>query len=130
MKITTRKITIFLIFAVFTLAVGWDVIVYTNKTPGDEISPIMAGWSWRHPWIPFAWGVLTGHLFWPRKMRKLWRNRMNLTILVFGLLFLVVDLLNWIPPVVPIIPVIIGVPLGFVFWAQPKMKPEPEKCGS
>jgi len=50
------------------LMIGWDVYVaFFNRIPNrvDTISGIMLGWAQQIWTLPFAFGVLGGHLFWP-----------------------------------------------------------------
>ena len=51
-----------------TLLIGWDIYVaFGNREPNerDTISGILLGWG-KGTWIlPFAFGVLVGHLFLP-----------------------------------------------------------------
>jgi len=62
-----RLWTIFFIGGTALLLIAWDVYVaFFNKTPNDRdtISGIVLGWARKHPVVPFAFGVLMGHLFW------------------------------------------------------------------
>jgi hypothetical protein len=65
---TARDWTI-LVMAVVTVGViAWDVYVaFFNRVPNDldTISGVTLGWSEKVWTLPFAFGVLGGHLFWP-----------------------------------------------------------------
>ena len=63
---TSRTITISILAAVTLLLIAWDIYVATNKQKGDTISEVVLGFARRHPVIPFALGVLMGHLLWPQ----------------------------------------------------------------
>jgi hypothetical protein len=60
-----REITIALMAVATVLLVVWDIYVATNREPGDTISEILLGWARRIAFIPYAAGVISGHLFWP-----------------------------------------------------------------
>lgn len=62
----TRKITIGLLLVVAVLLIVWDVYVANNTPTGDTISEITLLAASKHPVIPFAFGVICGHLFWPQ----------------------------------------------------------------
>lgn len=61
----TRWITIALLVA-FTLAlICWDVVAQvTVPDSSATISRIVLGWAQQHPALPFALGVVMGHLLW------------------------------------------------------------------
>jgi len=64
-----RAITIWLLIGVAVLLISWDIYVaFFNKTPNskDTISGVVLGFAQKHPVIPFAFGVLMGHFFWPQ----------------------------------------------------------------
>lgn len=64
-----RKLSI-TIMVVTTLAlIAWDIWVYITPEKGDTISEIIAFYS-DHPLLPFAFGVLIGHWFWPQPRKK------------------------------------------------------------
>lgn len=65
-KVATKKTTIGVIVGAVLGLVGWDVVVATNKKPGDTISEVLLKASKNTPLIGVAWGILTGHLFWPQ----------------------------------------------------------------
>lgn len=66
----TKKVTISLLVAAVLALIAWDVVVAMNPTPGDTISEITLAFAMRHPALPFAVGVVCGHLFWPQYRRK------------------------------------------------------------
>lgn len=66
----TRKVTISILVAAVLALIAWDVVVAMNPTPGDTISEITLAFAMRHPALPFAVGVVCGHLFWPQYRRK------------------------------------------------------------
>lgn len=64
-----RKHTILILVAVAAALIGWDVWLYVTEPEGNTISEALL-WSSRHPVVPFAFGVLMGHLFWPQYRRR------------------------------------------------------------
>jgi hypothetical protein len=61
-----RKLTIWILGIVTALLLIWDVLAYAfgeNAT----ISVAITDWSYYTPWVPFAFGVLMGHWFFPPK---------------------------------------------------------------
>lgn len=66
---TTKKITLTMLALVTLLLIAWDVYVAFNETRGDTISECFL-WLSAHPALPFAFGILAGHLAWPQYLRK------------------------------------------------------------
>ena len=62
---TPRKLTIILILVAIVTLGGWDIYVASNEASGDTISEIILEASLRRPIIPFVFGIVCGHLFWP-----------------------------------------------------------------
>jgi len=63
-----RTITIIIMAAVAAILIGWDIYVAVgNKVPNrrDTVSGITMGWSLKVWFLPYAVGVLGGHLFMP-----------------------------------------------------------------
>ena len=65
----TRKITIGLLVGAAAVLIGWDVWAVINPATDDTISEILFATAMQHPVIPFALGVVFGHLFWPQKLK-------------------------------------------------------------
>lgn len=63
----SKKITIGILIACAAILIGWDIYVAANSSSGDTISEITLGFAQKHPVVPFALGVIMGHLFWPQK---------------------------------------------------------------
>ena len=49
--------------------IAWDVFVYLRPPAGDTISEILLRVATKHPLLPFALGVLAGHILWPPPRR-------------------------------------------------------------
>lgn len=64
-----KWVTIGILIAVAVVLIGWDIYVAINDERGDTISEILL-WVGEHPILPFAFGVLMGHLFWPQYKRR------------------------------------------------------------
>lgn len=60
----TYKITFGLLVVVAVALIAWDFVVATNQVKGDTISEILQHFAYKHPFIPFGFGVLAGHFFW------------------------------------------------------------------
>jgi hypothetical protein len=67
--VTNRAVTISLLVAVVAALVGWDIYVAVVETPAT-ISVVVLGWAGEHPVLPFALGVIMGHLLWPQVVRR------------------------------------------------------------
>jgi len=65
-----KKVTLFVMAAATIGLVSWDIVVASNKERGDTISEILLHSSQRVPILAAAWGILTGHLFWPQAKGK------------------------------------------------------------
>lgn len=61
-----KWITIGVLAACAAVLIGWDIWVAVNDTPGDTISELALAFAGKHPILPFAVGVIVGHLFWPQ----------------------------------------------------------------
>lgn len=66
----TKRMTKIMMLIVLVLVIIWDVAVAVNSVPGDTISEITLATAYRHPVVPFAIGIVCGHLFWPQQKRK------------------------------------------------------------
>jgi hypothetical protein len=65
---STQRATKVILLVVAVGLVLWDVFVAAEPTPGDTISEVMLRWALRHPVIPFAIGVVCGHVFWGQRV--------------------------------------------------------------
>lgn len=57
-------------FAVILLVAGivvgaWDIWVTAIGRPLDTVSRTLWDWSTMYPILPFVFGVIIGHVFWP-----------------------------------------------------------------
>lgn len=60
-----RLLTIGAIVALLTGIALWDVFLLKDGVPGNTISSVVR-WLAVCPAIPYAFGLLFGHLFWPK----------------------------------------------------------------
>lgn len=62
MTFKTKFATVWVLGVVAAALIGWDIFIWA--IPGGTISETLLGWATKHPIVPFAFGVLMGHLFW------------------------------------------------------------------
>ena len=62
-----KKITIVLLLLCAAGLIGWDIYAAANAVNGDTISEVLLASGKAHPIIPFAFGIIFGHLFWPQR---------------------------------------------------------------
>jgi len=67
-KIKTNLKTAWVIGITMVILIILDIYMWNNGIPGDTISEITIRNAMRHPIIPFIWGVIMGHLFWPQRI--------------------------------------------------------------
>jgi len=58
-----REIVDCIILCSTGLILLWDVVLYSDKIPGNTISQVMIQKTKERPWIPLLWGILMGHWF-------------------------------------------------------------------
>jgi hypothetical protein len=63
----SRRVTISLLIAFTLILIVWDIYAAANSGDGDTISEITLGFARKHPALPFAIGVICGHLLWPQR---------------------------------------------------------------
>lgn len=110
-----------LILVVTTLGlIGYDIWVAQEPTEDDTISEVMnlIGNNW--PIIPFAWGVLTAHLF----TRKNWKDQRTTSPLRYvylgasGVVVLAGSWLGFLPDVGMVPWLLAGSLAGWALWPQ------------
>lgn len=115
----TRKITIVLILTTIAVWVGWDIFAAVEPTPGDTESEVLRDWGHAHASLPFALGALMGHFFgtWDRLVELRARFPVAPVVLAgLGGVVVAADLGGALPEVHPLIPFLVGVPLGAALW--------------
>lgn len=64
----TKFKTTWVIAVCAAVLIGWDI--YAALSPVEPtISALSLHFSQRHPVIPFLFGVIAGHLFWPQEVK-------------------------------------------------------------
>ena len=59
----SEQLTITIIVAVVVLVILFDIVAAATKPDGDTITQVIQKYSQRYPIIPFAFGLLAGHLY-------------------------------------------------------------------
>lgn len=98
--------------------VVYNVVITVEPTPNDSISALLHEWGRQHPSVPFAAGVLCGHVFWPAR-----RNVPAMgpwVLLVWGLIAAALDWLGHVPAMPAPLPLAVGFGLGAWLWGFEK----------
>lgn len=70
MMTTARWKTLAVLGGVALALIGWDVYLALAEPSGDTISKTLLAFGQDHPVVPFAFGTLMGHLFWPMRSTR------------------------------------------------------------
>lgn len=111
------KFTTTFMWIITTIVIVVDIVLAINKNPSDTISQVMLAYSYQYSTLPLAWGVLTGHLFWPSKVFRTSLGSI-ITLVIIASALLVVDLTSPFN-IAPLWPMAVGIVCGHVFWPQP-----------
>lgn len=118
----TRLITIGLIWGILVLVVVWDIIAAIDPTPRDTFSQVSLEHFVKHPCIPFALGILMGHLSWPMDYPDLRIHYWWYSLPVVILLVVVMVVLDMYEMIcfrdLPVIVVLVGIAVGHFGWPQ------------
>lgn len=63
-----RQLTVIVLFAALTVLIGYDVIIIYWRGYEATISWTMLAFAKDYPIVPFALGILFGHLYFPNQM--------------------------------------------------------------
>ena len=63
----TVSLTAGVIIGTIVILIAYDVWVFIEPSPADTISEVLLRAASGNPIIPFALGVVFGHLFWPQR---------------------------------------------------------------
>ena len=66
----TKKMTGIILIVITIVLVIWDLFMVGTPTMGDTISEYLLNLAFNNPSIPFAFGCLMGHLFWPQIIKE------------------------------------------------------------
>lgn len=67
-----KRVTMWVVFVVAAILLSWDLYVWLTPPDEDTISEVIARWSEEWTVIPFTFGVLMGHFFWP--VKRAWKE--------------------------------------------------------
>ena len=100
------------------IIIVYDIIAIALGGGEATISHIGgATWSYQHSTIPLAWGALTGHLLWITRGKIIYQwFRLSALLAIVGA-SIILDVVDFYD-VIPILPAMIGVPLGRLGWPQ------------
>lgn len=119
--------TIIVMLTAGTLVIAWDIYVaFFNKQDNrlDTISGITLGWSMKMWGLPFAFGVLGGHLFMTGSILTFvsWWGITILASLAIGLsvlgYFITKNRTPWRTAVRGFGLILLGLVMGHLFWPQ------------
>jgi len=65
-----QKTTGVILIIVTTGLIVWDIFVAWTPVKGDTISEVVLTTAHKNPSLPFAFGVLMGHLFWAQNVKE------------------------------------------------------------
>jgi hypothetical protein len=132
----TQWLTLGVIIAATLGLIVYDVAVAIEPTPGDTISEILLSFGYRHPTIPWVWGGITGHLFWPMRLLgkevtpipfstlgvrwQLYKWVALATLIALTLVLIGLEIGAILPAVNPVIPLLLGISAGHFGWPQMK----------
>lgn len=119
-----RKVTAQVLWAIAGLLIVYDISAYSITGSRATISDVMLSWSMSKPGLPFAYGALAGHLFWPepfpgRSGKAKIAGLAALLAIAGGLSFLS------LPAYGPVILMIVGIPAGRFLWPQTALEKLP-----
>jgi len=110
--VNTRTLTQVIVLGAVVALIGYDVWVYVEPSPSDTISEIMLAWARLYPELPFAFGILAGHLFVPFKRTR--------SIPLLGAVCVVFVLVARLFPIPLAVALVAGLITGSTLWSQAK----------
>lgn len=125
MKEKLITITKVFIWAALAIIIGYDIVAVSLGGGASTISSIMGkGWAYQYSTLPLAWGVLTGHLFWITRGKIEWQWFRLIALIAVAGASAIADVVDFYD-VIPILPAMIGVPMGRLGWPQSWRKGHP-----
>lgn len=113
-KNKTILITKIVCGVIFIGAVIYDIVILIIN-PGATISNVSLTLSYRFAFIPFTFGFICGHVFWPGKESK------GLSGIIIGtIIALALSILQIFIKINPGVYLLIGIPMGHLIWTQKK----------
>ena len=121
-EICWRRTTKILLVSVAVLMIVYDLFPFFDKASGDTISEVILYYSMRCFSIPFIFGMLCGHFFFPRDghypspwvLIPTWIGIVLLDVITY---VCHIDFLM-VAHTYPAISYCIGVPIGILVWPQ------------
>ena len=110
-----KHVTELVLIVIPLLVIGWDIVA--AFTPGSTISEICIHLFYAHPVLPLYLGMLFGHLTFPVVSTRPHWITVIIVVVLLALGFLA-DNMAWLPAMMPVIPLILGIPLGHLLWPQ------------
>lgn len=109
------KITETVLIVVPALLIFFDV--WASFTPRATISEVTLLFFYQHPVAALCTGALFGHLTFPSQYAR--THLINMIVVVaFLLIAVAVDRMQWLPHMLPVLPFVIGIPIGHLVWSQ------------
>ena len=119
-----RKITRYLLLITAAVWIVYDFFPFFDPATGDTISEVIAYYALRLYSLPFVFGVLCGHFFFLRDGRypkpKILLPVALLVIATDVIAHLTQNLIMLHLQTYPCVPLLLGIPFGFLFWPQQK----------
>jgi len=115
-----RKITKIILVVMSLGLIIYDFIPFFNPERGDTISEVICYYGLRSLTFPLVFGVLCGHFFLPVKETP---KQFPKLLIGIGLFSIMCDVLIHAASMeamlqYPIIPLVIGIPIGGFLWQQ------------
>jgi hypothetical protein len=130
MKIHWRPVTKILLVTTALVWAVYDVFPFLNPERGDTISEVILYYALRSLFIPYAFGVLCGHFFFPRdgaKQKPKILIPLSLFVLMYDVIAHVFDVSFMIgSQSYPYVPFLVGIPLGTLLWPQSRSDKIPD----
>lgn len=117
-----RPVTIGILIATAVIWALYDVIPFLDPARGDTISEVILYYALRSLFIPYAFGVLCGHFFFPRDGAEQ-HPRILVPLSLAVLIYDVVAHVFNVPVMLslqayPFVPFLVGIPIGTWLWPQ------------
>jgi len=125
MTVNYRKITKILLVVVAAVLIIYDFFPFFSGKRGDTISEVIQYYALHCFTLPFVFGTLMAHFFWPRNGTI--RPKVLLSLLGLSICL---DVLSYTLDIgvllkahaYPMIAFCVGIPVGVLFW--PEKRPE------
>lgn len=117
-----RPITRWVLIIIPAFLIVYDVFPFLDPARGDTISEMTMFYAFRLFTVPFTFGTLCGHFFWPREGHHP-QPKILLPVAAFSIgLDVVTRVFNIhfleVAQTYPIFWCLIGIPFGHFFWPQ------------